>query len=322
MSKHIKAAIVGAAGYTGGEVLRLLVGHPNISSIIPVSSSSAGQAVTNIHSDLIGDIQLSFVSQIEGSEDVIFLCLPHGESSKWMKKNNIDESQLVVDLGQDHRLLRKQFIYGLTEVNKKQIGATKRIANPGCFATLVQLMLIPFAQQNLLPETIEIAATTGSTGAGQNPTAQTHFSWRAGNHSAYKNLAHQHLAEITATLTEVQPNWNGTINMIPLRGSFTRGIHSVIHFPIQLSEKEITNMLNEYCTEHAFVHTTSDAPSVKQVVNTNKCFIHAEKVNDRVVLTGVIDNLLKGASGQAVQNMNIAFGLPETTGLKLKPLAY
>lgn len=320
--KQLKATIVGAAGYTGGEILRLLVGHPNISSIVPVSSSSSGLSVTNIHSDLIGDIQLNFVSQPEGNEDVLFLCLPHGESSKWMEKNQIGAQQLVIDLGQDFRLQRDQFIYGLAELNKSKIDSAKRIANPGCFATLVQLMLIPFAENNLMAEMIEIAATTGSTGAGQTPTSQTHFSWRAGNHSAYKTLTHQHLEEITMTLTELQPKWKGAINMIPLRGSFTRGIHAVIHFSIDQSEEQIQELLALYWRDHAFVHMTSAAPSVKQVVNTNKCFIHCEKVNDRIVLTGVIDNLLKGASGQAVQNMNIAFGLPETAGLKLKPLAY
>lgn len=320
--KQIKAAIVGAAGYTGGEILRLLVGHPNITSIVPVSSSSAGQSVTNIHSDLIGDVQLNFVSHPEGNEDVIFLCLPHGESTKWMETNAVGANQLVVDLGQDFRLLREQFIYGLAELNKTKIDSAKRIANPGCFATLVQLLLLPFAKNNLLPETIEIAATTGSTGAGQSPSAQTHFSWRAGNHSSYKTLTHQHLAEISATLCELQNDWKGTINMIPLRGSFTRGIHAVIHFSVNRSEFEIQDLVNSFWNDHVFVHMTTVAPSVKQVVNTNKCFIHAEKVNDRIVLTGVIDNLLKGASGQAVQNMNIAFGLPETTGLKLKPLAY
>ncbi len=320
--KKISAAIIGAAGYTGGEILRLLVGHPNISSIVPVSSSSAGQSVTNIHCDLIGDVELNFTSVMEGNEDVIFLCLPHGESSKWMEKNSVQQHQLVVDLGQDFRLKRDEFIYGLTEVNANSIGTAKRIANPGCFATLVQLMLVPFAEKQLLPENIEIAATTGSTGAGQTPTSQTHFSWRAGNHSAYKTLTHQHLAEISATFLEMQPLWNGTINMIPLRGSFTRGIHAVIHFPCFMTEQELNHLMSAYYSNHAFVHITADAPSVKQVVNTNKCFIHAEKVNDRVVLTGVIDNLLKGASGQAVQNMNIALGFPETTGLKLKPLAY
>lgn len=320
--KKIKAAIVGAAGYTGGEIIRLLVGHPHIEAIVPVSSSSAGKSVTHVHSDLIGDVELNFVSTPEGNEDVIFLCLPHGESEKWMREHPVGATQLVIDLGQDFRLHREQFIYGLAELNRNAIGSAKRVSNPGCFATLIQLMLLPFAEEQLLPSSIEIAATTGSTGAGQTPTAQTHFSWRGGNHSAYKSLSHQHLAEISATLAEVQHGWSGSINLIPLRGSFTRGIHAVMHFPLEKTQTETETLLMRYWETHAFVHVTRSAPDVKQVVNTNKCFIHAEKVNDRVVLTGVIDNLLKGASGQAVQNMNIALGLPETSGLKLKPLAY
>ncbi len=320
--KMIDVAIIGAAGYTGGEVLRLLAWHPNVNSITPVSSSSAGKSVTAIHTDLLGDVNLKFVPKPKGSEDVIFLCLPHGESTKWMKQHKPTSAQLVIDLGQDFRLQRDSFVYGLSELNQKQLVNATRISNPGCFATLIQLMLLPFAQKALLPFSIEVAATTGSTGAGQTPTAQTHFSWRAGNHSAYKTLEHQHLAEITETLCDIQKEWTGEINLIPLRGSFTRGIHAVIHFPLSLSTEEIYSLLEAQWKNNAFVHLTENAPSVKQVVNTNKCFVHAEKVNGRVVLTGVIDNLLKGASGQAVQNMNIALGFPETTGLKLKPLAY
>lgn len=320
--KKIKTAIAGAAGYTGGEIIRLLLQHPHVESIVPVSGSSAGKAVTAVHNDLFGDTDLVFASNMSGDEDVIFLCLPHGESQKWLQEHRPSASQLVVDLGQDFRLNRNEFAYGLSEVNKEQIANARRIANPGCFATLVQLMLSPFAAKHLLPASVEIAATTGSTGAGQSLSSSTHFSWRAGNHSAYKSLTHQHLAEISATLCGLQPEWRGTINMIPLRGSFTRGIHAVIHFESPSSEEKINDLLKSYCSAHAFVHLTPEAPSVKQVVNTNKCFIHAEKVNTRVVLTGVIDNLLKGASGQAVQNMNLALGFPETSGLQLKPLAY
>lgn len=315
-------AIVGAAGYTGGELIRLLNGHPLVNRIIPISSSQSGKPVIAVHTDLIGEFHGEFVSAISGAEDVIFLCLPHGESGKWLNTNKIPPDTLVIDLGHDHRLLRQQFAYGLSEVFTLPISKTKRIANPGCFATLIQLMLVPFAENNLLPETVEIAATTGSTGAGQSSSPQTHFSWRSGNHSAYKTLNHQHLAEISATLSGVQSAWDGIINFIPLRGSFTRGIHAVIHFESSLDETGLKHVVQNRWQKSAFVHVVEQAPDVKQIVNTNKCFIHLEKVNGRVVLTGVLDNLLKGASGQAVQNMNIALGIPETTGLKLKALAY
>lgn len=320
--KKINAGIVGAAGYTGGEVLRLLVTHPIIASAVAVSRSHAGKPVTTVHTDLIGDINVDFCHHLNGNEDVIFLCLPHGESGKWLQENKPETNQLVIDLGQDFRLDREQFVYGLCELNHEKLTGARRIANPGCFATLVQLMLIPFAQRGLLPQQVEISATTGSTGAGVSPSSQTHFSWRAGNHSAYKTLAHQHLAEISETLCSIQEGWNGQINMVPFRGSFTRGIHAVIHFTTELNSEELKELFNAFYCEHPFVHLAPVSPDVKQVVNTNKCLLHIEKVNDRVVITGVLDNLLKGASGQAVQNMNLAFGLPETTGLQLKPLAY
>jgi N-acetyl-gamma-glutamyl-phosphate reductase len=320
--KTIRAAIVGAAGYTGGEVLRLLAGHPAVERMVPVSRTHAGKPVTSVHSDLIGDVQVDFAHRYEGDEDVIFLCLPHGESGKWLDEHKPAAEQLVIDLGQDFRLTREAFVYGLSELNRKLIAQSRRIANPGCFATLVQLMLVPFAKNGLLPAQVEIAATTGSTGAGVSPSAQTHFSWRAGNHSSYKTLTHQHLDEICKTLCTLQPEWDGQLNMVPFRGSFTRGIHAVIHFAADLTTEQLQELFRTEYDEHAFVHLTAISPDVKQVVNTNKCLLHAERVNDRVVLTGVLDNLLKGASGQAVQNMNLALGLPETYGLKLKPLAY
>lgn len=320
--KQICAGVVGAAGYTGGEILRLLVTHPVIASAVAVSRSHAGKPVTAVHTDLIGDIQVDFAHKLNGDEEVIFLCLPHGESAKWLEENKPGGNQLVIDLGQDFRLQREYFIYGLCELNHKHLHGAKRIANPGCFATLVQLMLIPFAKNHLLPDQVEISATTGSTGAGVSPTSQTHFSWRAGNHSAYKTLNHQHLAEISETLCALQKDWNGQINMVPFRGSFTRGIHAVIHFPTDKTADDLRLIFESTYNDHPFVHLAPQSPDVKQVVNTNKCLLHIEKVNDRIVITGVLDNLLKGASGQAVQNMNLALGLPETTGLKLKPLAY
>lgn len=320
--KKIKAGIVGAAGYTGGELLRLLNTHPHVETLVPLSRTHHGSPVSLVHTDLYGDIDACFSDRLDGDEDVIFLCLPHGESKKWLSENKISSEQLVIDLGQDFRLQRGTFAYGLSEINPHRIAGATRIANPGCFATLIQLMLVPLAANNLLPQMLEVAATTGSTGAGVTPGAQTHFSWRAGNHSAYKSLAHQHLAEITETFCAIQSGWSGQINMIPFRGSFTRGIHAVIHFETTRDESFLLDVFRKQFAGAPFVHITTISPDVKQVVNTNKCFIHLEKVNDRLVITGVIDNLLKGASGQAVQNMNIALGLPETTGLKLKALAY
>lgn len=320
--KQIYAGVVGAAGYTGGEVLRLLVTHPVIASLVPISRTYAGKSVSSVHTDLIGDIHVDFAHHLKGNEDVIFLCLPHGESGKWLEENKPRKDQLVIDLGQDFRLQREQFVYGLSEFNFEQIHGAKRIANPGCFATLVQLMLLPFAKHKLLPEQVEISATTGSTGAGVSPSSQTHYSWRAGNHSSYKTLAHQHLSEISETLCSVQEGWTGQINMVPFRGSFTRGIHAVVHFATEKTSDEVESIFESVYNEHSFIHLAPSSPDVKQVVNTNKCLLHVEKVNERIVITGVLDNLLKGASGQAVQNMNLALGLPETTGLKLKPLAY
>lgn len=320
--KKYNVGIVGAAGYTGGELLRILLFHEHIGTINPMSKSNSHAPVTKVHRDLLGDTDLHFSSQLIGNEDVIFLCSGHGESKKWLAENSIGSHKVLIDLSQDFRLDRVEFAYGLSELFPLEISTAKQIANPGCFATLIQLMLAPLAKNNLLGSDVEIAATTGSTGAGQSPTEQTHYSWRSNNASAYKVLAHQHLAEIELTLHNLQLNWKGNINMIPLRGAFTRGIHAVAHLEINNDFNEIENHYAALYESSSFVHVTVDAPDVKQVVNTNKCFIHLEKIGSRLIITGVLDNLLKGASGQAVQNMNIALGLPETSGLKLKPSAF
>ncbi len=320
--KKFNVGIVGAAGYTGGELFRLLLNHENVGNISAVSRSHAGTMVTQAHPDLHGETKVKFTSALNGNEDVIFLCMGHGESAKWIDLNSITEKQIVIDLSQDFRLKRNSWAYGLSEWNKESIKTSRLIANPGCFATLIQLMLAPIAQAGLLSGNIEIAATTGSTGAGQQPNAQTHFSWRNGNHSAYKPLAHQHLDEIHETISQLQISWKDKINLIPFRGSFTRGIHAVAHLEMNTSIEEFSSAFYNSYNNEPFVHMVEHAPDVKQLVNTNKCFLHLEEINNRLVITGAIDNLLKGASGQAVQNMNIALGITETTGLKLKPLAY
>lgn len=321
--KKYSIAVVGAAGYTGGELLRLLINHPNCREISAISRSQSGQAVTTIHKDLLGECNLLFTDSIRGNEDVIFLCMGHGESFNWMKSHSVSDSTIIIDLSQDHRYSDAGFVYGLSEVNNKLISTAKRIANPGCFATVIQLMLIPLCGKNILNDVINVVATTGSTGAGQSLAPTSHFTWRSNNHSAYKELAHQHLYEISETIRVHNNGIQPQLNIIPQRGSFTRGIHAVAWINAsEVSADDLLNMYRDYYSNAPFVVITDEAPDVKPVVNTNKCFIHVHRVNTQIVITGVIDNLLKGASGQAIQNMNIALGLEATTGLKLKPIAY
>lgn len=321
--KKYNIAVVGAAGYTGGELIRLLINHPHCGNLLAVSRSQAGQPVTAVHKDLKGECDVLFRDSIRGNEDVIFLCMGHGESSKWMKSHAISENTIVIDLSLDHRYSHPEFVYGLPEANSDAICKSKRIANPGCFATVIQLMLLPLCGNNILNNTVNIAATTGSTGAGQSLSATSHFTWRSNNHSAYKELTHQHLFEIGETLSKKNNGIKTEINIIPQRGSFTRGIHAVawIKAP-ELPADDLVNMYHDYYSNAPFAVITNEAPDVKLVVNTNKCFIHVHCTDGHIVITGVIDNLLKGASGQAVQNMNIALGLDSKTGLKLKPIAY
>lgn len=321
--KKYNIAVVGAAGYTGGELIRLLTHHPHCGELHAVSRRKAGQPVTAVHKDLQGECDILFRDSIRGDEDVIFLCMGHGESSNWMKSHAISENTIVIDLSQDHRYSHPEFVYGLPEANSDTICKSKRIANPGCFATVIQLMLLPLCGSNILNNTVNIAATTGSTGAGQSLSVTSHFTWRNNNHSAYKELTHQHLFEIGETLSKINKGIKTEINIIPQRGSFTRGIHAVAWIKTSdLSEMELLRMFSDYYSSAPFVVITNEAPDVKLVVNTNKCFIHVHFTEGHIVITGVIDNLLKGASGQAVQNMNIALGLDSKTGLKLKPIAY
>ena len=323
MVSKIKVGIVGGAGYTGGELLRLLLNHPQADIIFVQSGSNAGNPVSKIHADLIGETDLIFAADLSNNIDVLFLCVGHGDAAKFLAANNIDKNIKIIDLSQDFRLLNKAttgnrtFIYGLPELNKEAISSAKNIANPGCFATAIQLGLLPLAKAGLLNE-VYTTGITGSTGAGQGLSTTSHFSWRANNIQAYKTLEHQHLGEIGQSLLQLQHDSDIDISFVPWRGDFTRGIFISSTLKCDLSIEELTVIFETFYAVHPFV-TISKAPIfLKQVVNTNKCVIQLEKIGSKLVVHSTIDNLLKGASGQAVQNMNLLFGLDETMGLKLK----
>ncbi|GAB4133547.1 MAG: N-acetyl-gamma-glutamyl-phosphate reductase [Bacteroidia bacterium] len=321
--KKVKAGIIGAAGYTGGELIRLLIHHPFIEHINAVSNSSSGKRICEIHTDLIGDTDLIFSGQLNGDEDVLFLCLGHGKSKEWLQKNTVSEKKLIIDLSQDFRIGREHgFVYGLPEYLKSEIAESNKIANPGCFATAIQLALLPLLANNNIRDNIHVTATTGSTGAGQALSDTVHFSWRSNNHSAYKSMQHQHMKEIMQTVGKFQPDNNIHLHFIPNRGAFTRGIHAVVYTNFGGNTEDAAMLFGNYYKEAAFCHVVKNEPDVKQVVNTNKCLLFPEVINGQIVITSVIDNLLKGASGQALQNMNIAFNFPEKSGLLLKPTAY
>ncbi len=327
MMKKINVGIIGGAGYTGGELIRLLINHPGTTLSFIHSKSNAGNAVSKVHQDLIGETNLKFTDDLtplgDGGIDVLFLCLGHGESRKFLSENDISENIKIIDLANDFRLTEnsklktRNFIYGLPEINKEQIQTAQNIANPGCFATTIQLGLLPLAQAGLLDE-IYTTGITGSTGAGQSLNATSHFSWRANNIQAYKTLTHQHLGEIVQSLTQLQSNHNIELSFVPWRGDFTRGIFvsSTVH--CEKSLNELNALYQDFYKASAFTFISNDAIFLKQVVNTNKCIIQLEKVGTKLVVHTALDNLLKGASGQAVQNMNLMFGLDEKTGLKLK----
>jgi N-acetyl-gamma-glutamyl-phosphate reductase len=321
-SKKIKAGIIGGAGYTGGEMIRILLNHPSVDIAFVHSRSNAGEPVTKVHDDLLGDTDLVFSSTVGDAIDVLFLCVGHGEAKKFLEENAINDSVIVIDLSQDFRLQKdsrqgsRTFVYGLPEYNREQIQGAENIANPGCFATAIQLGILPLAKAGILEE-VHTTGITGSTGAGQKLQATSHFSWRANNIEAYKSLAHQHLNEIMQTIGNLQSD-HKALNFIPWRGDFTRGIYTTSHTKCNVSLQEAYELYNAYYAGHAFTHVSTEMINMKQVVNTNKCLIHLEKVNDNLIIHSCIDNLLKGASGQAVQNMNIMFGLPDTEGLKLK----
>ena len=320
----IKAGIIGGAGYTGGEMLRILVNHPNVEIAFVNSTSNAGNLISDVHTDLIGDTELKFVSDIPQDIDVLFLCVGHGDAKKFLAANPISDNIKIIDLSQDFRLhananfSTKDFVYGLPELNRDKIKTAKNIANPGCFATCIQLGLLPLASKGLIKNEVHINATTGSTGAGQSLATTSHFSWRNNNLSIYKAFEHQHLNEISESLLQLQPSLSETLSFIPQRGAFTRGILAAMYLESDLSLEEAQNIYEAYYSVHPFTHVSRNNIDLKQVVNTNKALVHIEKHGGKLFIISIIDNLLKGASGQAVQNMNLMFGLDETAGLKLK----
>ena len=319
----ISAGIIGGAGYTGGELIRLLLNHPGVETSFIHSRSNAGKSVHTVHQDLLGDTDLKFTGELNDDIDVLFLCLGHGESKKFLTENKISDRIKIIDLANDFRLImqseisNRKFIYGLPELNRDKIKAANNIANPGCFATSIQLGLLPLAKAGLLND-IYTTGITGSTGAGQSLSTTSHFSWRANHIQAYKTLSHQHLGEIGESLLHLQPKNDIDLSFVPWRGDFTRGIFISSTLHCDLSLEELNKIFEDYYNTHPFVQVSRDAIFLKQVVNTNKAVIQLEKAGSKLVIHSAIDNLLKGASGQAVQNMNLLFGIDETTGLKLK----
>lgn len=324
----IKVGIAGGAGYTGGELLRILVNHPEVEIISVHSNSNAGNPISDIHTDLFGDTDLKFTDTLSQDIDVLFLCVGHGDARKFLEANAIADSIKIIDLSQDFRLAKsskleeRSFVYGLPELNRDKIRTARNIANPGCFATTIEIGLLPLAAKGLLNSEIHINATTGSTGAGQSLAATSHFTWRNNNLSVYKAFEHQHLNEIGETLTALQSSFDQAINFIPQRGDFTRGILAAIYLESDLSLEEAMKIYEDYYAGHPFTHVSKKNIDLKQVVNTNKALVHLEKHGNKLFIVSMIDNLLKGASGHAVQNMNLMFGLDETRGLKLKAAAF
>ena len=322
---RIKAGIIGGAGYTGGEMLRLLINHPDVDVTFVHSNSNGGNLISDVHTDLLGDTDLRFTDVLSFAVDVLFLCVGHGDAKKFLTANPVPAGVKIIDLSQDFRLTEAagtDWIYGLPELNREQIKTAHYIANPGCFATCIQLGLLPLAAKGVLKSEIHINATTGSTGAGQGLSPTSHFSWRNGNISVYKAFEHQHLNEIGRSLVQLDPEFETALNFIPQRGNFTRGIMAVIYLDSDLTAEEAAALYEEYYAAHPFTHFSKKNIDLKQVVNTNKGIVHVEKHGSKLLIISIIDNLLKGASGQAVQNMNLMFGLDERQGLRLKAAAF
>jgi N-acetyl-gamma-glutamyl-phosphate reductase len=321
--QKINVGIVGGAGYTGGELLRVLLRHPNAHISFVHSTSNAGEFVSKVHADLVGDTHLKFASELDQNIDVLFLCVGHGDAKKFLAANEINAGIKIIDLSQDFRIEsnshigNRNFVYGLPELQRDAIKTANNIANPGCFATAIQLGLFPLAAKGLLND-VYTTGITGSTGAGQGLAATSHFSWRANNIQAYKTLQHQHLHEIGQSLAQLQGNQNADVNFVPWRGDFTRGIFITSVIASDVSIEAVYEIYNAYYESHPFTHVSKNNIDLKQVVNTNKCLIHIEKQGNKIAIHSVIDNLLKGAVGQAVQNMNLIFGLDEGVGLQLK----
>jgi len=323
--KKIKAGIIGGAGYTAGELIRILIHHPCVEIAFVNSSSNAGNSITDVHSGLIGETDLIFTSELSfGKVDALFLCSAHGDSKKFMENNDLPASVKIIDLSTDYRAKspNHNFVYGLPELNREKIRTATNIANPGCFATTIQLALIPLAAAGLLTDEIHVNAITGSTGAGVKPSETSHFSWRSNNISVYKAFNHQHLEEIGQSLRQLQPGFFKSVNFIPVRGNFARGIYATSYTRCNLSLEEARKLYKDFYKDSAFTFVTDKNPDMKQVVNTNKGIVYLEKHGDKLLIISMIDNLLKGASGQAVQNMNLMFNLDEKTGLGLKATGF
>lgn len=327
LTQQVRVGVVGSAGYTGGELIRLLVHHPHAELVFAHSESNGGKALSSVHTDLLGDTDLSFSSEIQEDVDVVFLCVGHGNARKFLNENAIPAHIRLIDLSQDFRLQEnrnfqnREFVYGLPELQADKIRQAKNIANPGCFATTIELALLPLARHHQIRSAIHVNATTGSTGAGQSPGATTHFSWRNNNLSAYKIFEHQHLGEISEVLAQseaVKPE----IHFIPQRGAFSRGIFATCYLDNDLTLEEAYQLYEDFYKPAPFTHVSRSNIDLKQVVNTNKCFLHLVKHGNKLLIISISDNLLKGASGQAVQNMNLMFGLEESAGLHLKSIVF
>ncbi|MBQ4063276.1 MAG: N-acetyl-gamma-glutamyl-phosphate reductase [Bacteroidaceae bacterium] len=321
----IKVGIIGGAGYTAGELIRLLLGHPEVEIKFVHSSSNAGNRITDVHAGLLGETDLLFTDQMPFEEiDLLFFCTAHGDTRKFLESHQLPDELKVIDLSMDYRIKSHEhdFIYGLPELNRRATCKSRYVANPGCFATCIELGLLPLAKEHLLKGDVSVNAITGSTGAGVKPSATTHYSWRNNNISIYKPFTHQHLAEILQSVKQLQPDFDGEIDFIPYRGDFPRGIFATLVVKCDLDIETLYKLYESYYERDSFTHIVNKPIDLKQVVNTNKCLIHLEKHGNKLLITSIIDNLLKGASGQAVHNMNLLFGLEETVGLKLKPSAF
>ena len=322
--KSVKVGILGAAGYTGGELIRMLLGHPQVEIVFANSESNAGNPVSEVHEGLIGETDLKFTDETPFDKvDVLFFCFGHGKSEQFLKEHDVPASVKIIDLAQDFRIAGDHnYIYGLPETHRSAIKGCQHLANPGCFATCIQLAMLPALKAEIISGDIHVNGITGSTGAGQKPSATTHFSWRNDNISVYKTFTHQHLLEINQTVQELCPGYEGRVLFIPQRGCFTRGIFVTAYAKCDLSLEEVQQIYADYYKDAAFTHFVLKSPDMKQVVNTNKALVYVEKYEDQLLMVSCIDNLLKGAVGQAVQNMNLMFGLDERMGLQLKASAF
>ena len=320
----VRVGILGAAGYTGGELIRLLINHPQAEIVFANSESNAGNLICDVHEGLMGETDMRFTAEMPfGEVDVVFFCFGHGKSRAFLQEHTIPSHVRIIDLAQDFRIAREHdYVYGLPETHRQEISACMHLANPGCFATCIQLGLLPALKAGIISGDIHTNGITGSTGAGQKPGATTHFSWRNDNISIYKTFTHQHLHEINQTIHELQPQYDGQMFFIPQRGCFTRGIFVTSYARCNTPIEEVKAIYEDYYRDAAFTHVVSTSPDMKQVVNTNKALVYVERYADQLLMVSCIDNLLKGAVGQAVENMNLMFGLPEDTGLRLKASAF